>query len=906
MYKIGVFPEFRDQYRLSAGNTPTGAEIASCASGTVISELLRKKATILENAECHLSEDEIETGNLSRVACNTCDTVIIKDVDQRIEWVNGSFSRNYGYSLEACRGQYVKDLIGHDEVVLGDATLNHVAGSSTRRRSEVLRCAKDGSKRWLALECRPITDDSGEVTGFIEIEKDITERKQAEADLLEERRAAAAAIKAKSEFLATVCHEIRNPVNVMIGMMDLALQTNLTAEQRDYLNLMKTSSGVLSRVVNDLLDLVRIESGQLEAEQVSFSLRESMGNTLQMFALDAQRKGLALAYDIAPDVPDALLGDPMRLGQIVINLLANAIKFTERGEVVLRVEREIKADKNRGNSEVTCRFSIRDSGIGIAKEKQESIFKPFLQAEISTARLYGGSGLGLSIAARLVELMKGRLWLESAPGKGSTFFFTARFCRPTASILPKSAPIDFKGLSALLVVSHPVNRRFLANTLGRWNIGVREVENAGAAWACLKQADAAQKPYRFVLLDDALADIDSETMAAHFCKNHALSCESVLILGSSFGRKARANLDNAVNFTRLAMPLKPSELLAAITAKTGPLTENAFRSALTPATEPEAIPPLNLEVLLVDDSLISRRFSQILLEKMGCRVLLADDGMAALALLERKPPDLILMDMHMPKMNGIQTTAAIRLKEQQTGRHLPVIALTAHIGERDWEPCRQAGMDACLSKPIQPASLLDIVRQVSTVQKQHRLTALLGNPVLDRPALLARVNEDKALLSEIGRLFLRSCSKLMGGARSAIAQHDAEALAQTLHTLLGLFCSLSANTAQEITEKLERLSLIEQPEQVAQAYRQLKSAVKALKAELAHLIQEVPTDQRPHAGEAWLEAISSKSKIHSASTALHDRKPSSSTGSLRPIAMNRSKPPVVQASGWPHKNSGSL
>lgn len=901
MYKIGAFTEFRAEHALFGGDTLTGAELVSCAQDTtVMGELLRKKAAILENAECRLAEDEIETGTLSRVACNTCDTVIIKDVDQRIEWVNGSFTRNYGYSLEACRGQYVKDLIGIDTVVLGGLALNHAAGSSARRRSEVLRCAKDGRQRWLALECRPITDDSGEVTGFIEIEKDITERKQAEAALLEERRAAAAAIQAKSEFLATVCHEIRNPVNVMIGMMDLALQTNLTAEQRDYLNLMKVSSTVLSRVVNDLLDLARIESGQLEAEHVSFSLRESMGNALQMFALDAQRKGLALAYDIAPDVPDALLGDPMRLGQIVINLLANAIKFTERGEVVLRVVREKKSDKNRGHSEVTCRFSICDSGIGIAKEKQESIFKPFLQAEVSTARLYGGSGLGLSIAARLVEMMKGTLWLESTLGKGSTFFFTARFCRPT-QIVPKSAPIDFKGLSALLVVSHPANRRFLANTLGRWNIGVREVDNAGAAWACLKQANAAQKPYRFVLLDDALPDIDSETMAAHLCKNHDLSCESVLILGSSLGHKEEANFDNRANFTRLAMPLKPSELLAAITAKTNALAENATQSALTPAAEPEVLAPLNLEVLLVDDSLISRRFSQILLEKMGCRVLLADDGATALALLERGPPDLVLMDMHMPKMNGIQTTAAIRLKEQQTGTHLPVIALTAHIGERDWEPCRQAGMDACLSKPIQAARLRDIVQQVSAAQHRQQPAELLGSPVLDRPALLARVNEDKALLSEIGGLFLRSCSKLMGGARLAMLGRDAEALAQTLHTLLGLFRSLSAHAAQEITEKLERLSLIDEPEQVAQAYRQLKSAVKALKAELAHLIRDVPDEKIARAGAPWLE-VTSKAK---ASRAAHAKK-TSSTGSLHPISINRSKPTAVQASVWPHKNSGSL
>ena len=950
MHKIRAFPDFRVGRELPSNEGPPGAEVSACPSSTVIDELLRKKASIREDAERSLGESEIETGKLSLVACTTRDTVIITDADHRIEWVNDSFTRNYGYSLEECRGQYGKSLIGDGEIVWEGSNPSDPSSEfaispaecngSVRRRSEVIRCGKDGSKRCLALECRPIVDDEGAVTGFIVIEKDITERKQAEAALLEEKQAAEAAMHAKAEFLATICHEIRNPVNVMIGMMDLALQTNLTAEQRDYLNLMKTSSGVLSRVVNDLLDLAKIESGQLETEKVPFSLRESMGNTLKMFAFDAQRKGIVLAYDIAPEVPDLLLGDPMRLGQIVINLIGNAIKFTEQGDVVLRIEREGSVvngaeigGERIGDSEVMCRFSIRDSGVGIPKDKQESIFKPFRQAEVSTARLYGGSGLGLSIVTHLVALMKGALWLDSEPGQGSTFFFTARFGRAAES-LQKSTEVDFKGFSALLVVSHPVNRRFLANTLRQWNVVVREVDSAGAAWSCLKQANAAQNPYRLVLLDDALPDIDSDTIAAHICKNHDLSCENVVILGSSLRRKDGLSFSDSGAFTRLTMPLKPSELLATITAKSCVLMNPVPRSGTTPRREREDTAPLNLEVLLVDDSPISRRLSQLLLEQMGCRVVLAEDGLTALALLEDEPLDLVLMDMHMPNMNGLQATAAIRLKEKQTGAHLPVVALTAHIGERDWESCRQAGMDACLTKPIQTARLLEIVQKVSARQSEQSPADPPRHEVLDRQALLVRVNADQDLLAEIGGLFLGSCSKLMTRARAAMAARDQEELAHVLHTLLGMFRSLSANAAQEITERLRALSVEHEPERVALTYRQLESAVRALKAELARLIQSMRTpepvdglgDRRliaPMNGRKFsasvarlpmtLRSLSAggqwpvsalKSKARAITVGLHDKK-KSVAWRVRRVSIDRPRPSMIRAMHGFTKNSSS-
>ncbi len=855
MYEAPAFPSLQVECEFSRGDDKTEGKIRPPAASTMlIDELLRRKivpsVSLPENAEQQLCSGGIESGKLSLVACNTRDTVIIKDAEHRIEWVNDSFTRNYGYSLDECRGQYEQTLIGDSELLEDDAAEIHFADkrskSSGRSRTEVIRYGKDGKKRWLTLECRPLVNGEGVVTGFIEIESDITEHKLAEAALLQEKRAAEAALQAKSDFLATVCHEIRNPVNVMIGMLDMTLKTILTAEQRDYLSLMKTSSGSLLRVINDLLDLARIDAGCLDVENVPFSLRESTGDALKMFAFEAQRKGLALAWDIAPNVPDALLGDPMRLRQIVINLLGNAIKFTEHGDVVMRIECE---SIYRG--EVVCRFSLRDSGAGIPKDKQASIFKPFRQADTSTARQFGGSGLGLAISARLVEMMNGTIWVESEPGLGSTFYFTARFfLQPRVS--RESRLPNFRGLQALVVVGHPVNRRFLINTLRRWNVDVDEADSGTAALTCIDLAKGAQKPYRLVLLDNALTDMDSDALALRMCGRYGLAVSEVLILGSFLRRQEEGSGGDTGAFPRLTMPVKPSELLAAIAARARAVSARSVRSGTAigietgTAAEPcrAEIHALNLTILLVDDSPISRRLSQLLLEQMGCRVLLAEHGEQALEIHQRESLDLVLMDMHMPRMDGVQTTQAIRRRETAGGTRLPVIALTAQISERDSEYCLQAGLDACLTKPIEPARLHEIVERLNGSRNRNEVAIAppCRSMVLDKSALLVQVNGDKELLREIGDLFLRSCGSLMSRARKALLDRDRNTLANLLHTLLGMFRSLSANAAQELTEKLQQLCVENDPERLAATYAQLEDEVRALTAALAALRREMQAD----------------------------------------------------------------
>ena len=704
-----------------------------CGDGTSERRLRTRKVDSAEygsqrrqGAGKHWQWADIGERKLSLVAANTRNTVIIKDADNRIEWVNDSFKRNYGYSLEECRGKYEDLLIGDasPRAMPAEPGAGQTAGAPSR--AAVLRYGKDGKKRWLTLENRPIVDENGKITGFIEIENDITDSKLAEEALNEAKLAAETANRAKSEFLASMCHELRNPVTVMIGMMDLALQTELTAEQREYLSLMKLSSNSLLSLVNNTLDLARIEAGFLDTESVPFSLRESLSDTVRMLAFEARKKGLELRCEIASEIPDALLGDPMRLRQVVINLLCNAIKFTERGEVSIRVESE-----RIGDGEVGCRFIIIDSGIGIAKDKQASIFEPFLQAETSTSRRYGGTGLGLTISARLVKMMEGRIWLESEPDKGSTFYFTARFLRQA---------------------SEPA-----AST-------------------------AFSSPIHYTLAESA-----------------ALALVSL---------QARAK-----------------------------------RS-----------------ILLVDDNPLSRRMTQLVLEKEGYRVFPADSGEVAIKMLECDQHDLVLMDMQMPDMDGAQTTRAIRQREDTGGRHTPIIALSANPLPGASECCLQAGMDGYLVKPVQPARLRQVIDSLNVVATTPARPGGSDAGVLDRHALLEQVNGDMQLLGEISDLFLHHCDNLMVCALKTMVARDTKGFAHVLHTMLGMFRSLFAIAAQETTEGLQAIDIEADSDRAATTYTQLEKDVKALKTALLCLRDEsraatTEAVQPAPATPAWASAV---------------------------------------------------
>jgi CheY-like chemotaxis protein len=661
------------------------------------------------------------------------------------------------------------------------------------------------------------------------LRKEIGVRRQMEDELRHAKQAAEAANVAKTEFLANMSHEIRTPMNAIVGMTELALQAELSPEAREYLIMVNASSDSLLAIVNDVLDLSRIEAGRLTVETIPFSLRECVGDAMKTLGLQAHEKRLELACENAAAVPDALVGDPLRLRQIVINLVSNGIKFTERGEVVLRVEPE-----SQTNNQFSCHFSVRDSGIGIPKDKQSAIFTRFLQADASTSRVYGGSGLGLTITARLVEMMCGKIWVESELEKGSVFHFTARF-----GLQPEhqaTRTVDLRGARILVVDDHAVSRRILVSLLKEWHAQVREADSAATALQLARQSRRSKKPFNLVLLDDTLPGRDSRALASQIGRGPDCSAPKVVLLGFAHRDEGDVSRDDA-DYVGLTKPVKHSELLEVITS--GLESSLPARRETAPARCPP--PDEKLDILLAEDNLLSQKLAHCVLRKQGHEVVVVDNGIAALEAYGRKRFDLILMDVRMPRMDGLQTTAAIRDRERRTGGRIPIIALTANAMVGDRESCLQAGMDDCLIKPIRPSTLLAVIAHLRKEPASAPGPVVEnGKPVLDRAALLERVDGDMALLGEMTDAFLRDCSRLMSGARDSIARRDPHNLACALHTLCGMFRNLSADAARDAAMALQEFDLENDPAGAAARLAVIEKEVRLLNAQLASLHSSIP------------------------------------------------------------------
>jgi PAS domain S-box-containing protein len=643
---------------------------------------------------------------------------LIKDSDGHILYINEPMSRTFNIKLEDLKGKAVGDWI--PEEMAKTIRLHDREVRSTRRphQFEEIFPTPDGVlHHWLSFRF-PLDGPDGEpLVGMVGI--DITHRKESEAALQAAKEMAETANHAKSEFLANMSHEIRTPLNGVVGMTDLALGTDLTSEQREYLDTVKLSADALLTVINDILDFSKIEAGKIDLEMIDFNVRDHLEATLKTLAFRSDEKGLELLCEVAPEVPEMARGDSNRLRQIVVNLVGNAIKFTDGGEVALKV----RVDTQDGTDRI-FHFVVSDTGVGIPSEKQKLIFEPFSQADTSTTRKYGGTGLGLTISTRLVGMMGGTMWVESEMGRGSQFHFTARLGTSEKAIeVGTIAPPEIlRGVKVLVTDDNRTNRRILEGMLKRWEMKPTSAEDGEKALMELSSALEAGEPYGLILTDMHMPKMDGFTLIERIRQRPELSTAIIMMLTSAGHRGDAARCQELGIAAYLLKPIRQSELREAIARVLGARDQNGAVPLITRYSLGDALEPMAvLRVLVAEDNAVNQRLAMRLLEKRGHRVTVSGNGREAVEALANQTFDLVLMDVQMPEMDGFEATAAIREKEKHHGTHVPIIALTAHAMKGDRERCLAAGMDGYLSKPIRSQDLDEILetylaRRTGTVQ----------------------------------------------------------------------------------------------------------------------------------------------------------------------------------------------
>jgi len=578
-------------------------------------------------------------------------------------------------------------------------------GAAAQTRFETGALCRDGREITAEMTISAMrAEKSHQFAAFL---RDLSERKRFEQDLHDAKETAEEANQAKSTFLATMSHEIRTPMNGILGMTDLVLDTDLNAEQREHLGLVKFSAESLLTIINDILDFSKIEAGKLDIECIPFDLRASLGETMKSLGFRAHEKGLKLIFDVRPEVPEALLGDPGRIRQILINLVGNAIKFTARGEIAVSVAEQSEA------SNTTClHFAVRDTGLGVPAEKQGRIFEAFSQADGTMARKYGGTGLGLTICQRLTALMHGRIWMESEPGQGSTFHFEIRLGVQEAPVTRSSnvQPLQLRDMNVLIVDDNFTNRRVLEEMLTRWGVRPTAVESGQAALQALQLAKSMGRTFPLILLDGQMPGMDGFTLADTIHRDPAFAGSAMIMLTSAGKPGDGARCREAGIAAYFAKPIRQAELLEGICALLQQSPQKKLDKLVTKHTLREL--RNRRRVLLAEDNMVNQKLALRLLEKHGYEVTVAGDGKAALQELQHKSFDVVLMDVQMPEMDGMEATAAIRQKEESSGGHIPIIAMTAHSLKGDEELCLAAGMDGYVSKPIRTTDLFATIDRV--------------------------------------------------------------------------------------------------------------------------------------------------------------------------------------------------
>jgi len=656
------------------------------------------------------SQDRVR--RLSRAVQQSPISTLIANSGGTVRYANPRIERLTGRAPETFLGQELNEVLG-----LGKEQRQEVAAAMASGRqwqADLERRRPNGDMYWQSVGvCAIYAEDSTascEPTDILAIFEDITLRKQAQEELHKATELAEEANRSKSEFLANMSHEIRTPMNAVLGMTGLALETDLDDEQRDYVTLARDSAEALLTLINDILDFSKIEARQLDVEEIDFSLRDCLGHSLKALAFKAEEKGLELALRVEPETPDALIGDPGRLRQVVINLVGNAIKFTGEGEVVLNVGL-VESDAKRAR---LC-FEVSDTGIGIPEEKLDMVFGAFSQADASTTRNYGGTGLGLAISRRLIDFMGGAIRVESEVGRGTSFHFEIELPlqddpRPSPCV---GHPRDLSGIRVLIVDDNTTNRLILERTVEAWHMESVCVDSGPAALAVLQEANAGSRPFGLVLLDVQMPEMDGFEVAEEIKDNPDLATTAVAMLTSA-GRRGDAKRCREIGVDAyLPKPIIETELWDALHAVFDNRPEGKHLEPLvTRHSLREA--RSTLSVLLAEDNRVNQKLATRLLEKRGHRVEVAGNGCEAVASWKAGSFDVILMDVQMPEMSGLEATLAIRAEESGADHHIPIVALTAHAMKGDKERCLAAGMDDYLPKPIRPRELHETLERVTS------------------------------------------------------------------------------------------------------------------------------------------------------------------------------------------------
>ncbi|MFZ6800445.1 PAS domain S-box protein [Undibacterium sp. Di24W] len=776
---------------------------------------------------------------------NAADAVFVADKNERWIYVNDLALNLLKFTREELIGTSIYELLPEQYRAVSKQTFTVRLQSEKFIRQEIHLLKKEGGSVPVEMNAALLPD--GSIYGSC---RDITSRKEFEAALIRAKVGAEDASKAKSEFLATMSHEIRTPMNGIIGMTELALDTELAPQQREYLELVKVSSDSLLAIINDILDFSKIESGKLTLEKIEFPIRELIATMLKASAIRADKKNIELVYQIDPELPEILIGDPGKLRQILSNLLVNAIKFSEQGTITIDINLvELLDDTAR------IHFSVTDQGIGIEQFKLAQIFQPFSQADASTTRKYGGTGLGLSISSRLVQAMNGKLQVQSEVDQGSCFYFSADFGVSSASRSPLQA-MHLQGLSALVVDDNAINQRYIRDTLLNWQMNVEVASGAKEALDMLQQYTKTQRQFNLILLDACMPEIDGFTLAAQIIERQLSGSAKMLMLSSAASQDDAQRCESIGIAGYIRKPISQQELQIAIDAVFQGVATGAIHYINLAANDTHAGQP-RLRVLVAEDNAINQKLAINLLKKWGHIPDIAENGRIAIekfsASATTTPYDLILMDMQMPEMGGIEATQIIRTLEPLEQR-IPIIAMTANAMQGDRERCLEAGMDHYLSKPIKSESLKELITLIAshkTIKTQaDEQTLSTAENALDEGLSLstdafdftkAMLGGDEEIIQIITPMFLEGCDSQVEEIQSAIQDKNAELLYRSAHTFKGLVGNFNAKPIEALAKALELKGKQNDFDDTTILFAEMREFIEPLKIALRKYLEEHPS-----------------------------------------------------------------